>query len=453
MKKRFTIFVFFVLFLLIASQLMWLNQVLERDKNQFEDELRKTITTIIKYQLTKQTFNLLAINPQSSSITIERLEQDAVPNNAKSYGNYDENNEKNISISNFLEEAMTEVLLEKESLNLLAVDSLFQNNFQYASELLAYSFKTEKNNKTTDSLYFGNNAVKQLNDTTKGVFINIPLGTSETHLFVSHFVFEPSAITRRLVRLAAMSAVAVIAVALILFVLSFQLQQQIYRLQSHEKNVRSIIHDLKSPLNYLYSMLDFFELGETNQLKNEQLAIGKSRIKRLSDNVERMLSEIIINENKSVHLQREHYDLEKHCREIAEDLQIIYKEKCITVTYAIEPDAQTIYVDAFYFDSCLRNLFDNAIKYSGESPVISVMARKEKNEVQIRISDNGTGISKKERRFIFKPFFRSIRHSSIQGHGLGLQSVQLIIKALSGKVTLDSILGKGSTFTIHIPDK
>jgi signal transduction histidine kinase len=81
------------------------------------------------------------------------------------------------------------------------------------------------------------------------------------------------------------------------------------------------------------------------------------------------------------------------------------------------------------------------------------MARKEKNEVQIRISDNGTGISKKERRFIFKPFFRSIRHSSIQGHGLGLQSVQLIIKALNGKVTLDSILGKGSTFSIHIPDK
>lgn len=453
MKKRFSIFVILVLFLLIASQIMWVNRVLERDKSRFQEELEESIEGIVKYQSSNQTYDLFSINQESFSLTLSKEKPDSIPDYAKNYGSYETNKyEQNAAISDFLEAVLAEMLFEKENLNLQVVDSLFHIDFQYASELLAYSFKTEKHNETIDSLYFGNNAIKQLEDSTKGVFITIPLGTSNTYRFVSHFVFKPSTVTRRLMGLAAMSGIAVIAVALILFVLLFQLQRQIYRLQLQEKNVRGIIHDLKSPLNYIYSILDFFELDETNEHKNEQLAIGKSRIKRLSDNVERMLSEIKLIEKKSVTLQRKPYNVENNCREIVSDLQVVYKEKQVTATFAIEPEAQTIYVDSFYFDSCLRNLLDNAIKYSGEFPVIDITAKKQKDKTLISIADNGVGISKKEQRSVFTSFFRSMQHSSIKGHGLGLQSVQQIVKAHNGKITLNSIDGKGSTFTIIIPD-
>ena len=257
MKKRFAIFVFFVLFLLIVSQLVWVNQVLERDKSRFKEEVKASINDIVKYQATLQTYNLFDIDSESPSITIETVNSNTVPDDIKIYGTYEPTKyQRESTISGFIESAMAEKLLEKESLNLQIIDSLFRDNFQYAPELLVYSLKTMKNNETTDSLYFGNNAIKQLNDTTKGVYITTPLGTSGAYRFVSHFIFKPTTITRRLVGLAVMSAIAVVAVAIILFSLLSQLQQQIYRLNTQEKRVRGIVHDLKSP-----SVLYLFHAG------------------------------------------------------------------------------------------------------------------------------------------------------------------------------------------------
>ena len=454
MKKQFTIFVFFVLFLLIVSQLVWVNQVLERDKSRFKEELSTSITDLVMFQTSKQTFELFRVNPQSPSITLERVAPDSVPAHAKSYGNYDEdNNEENTSLSKFIESAMAEMLLEKETLNLHIIDSLFRNNFQYASELLSYSLKTEKYNEITDSLYFGSNAIKQLNDTTKGVFITIPLGTSGTYRFISHFIFKQSTITRSLIGLAAMSGIAVIAVAIILFLLLYQLQRQMYRLHLQEKQVRGIVHDLKSPLSYIFSMLGLFEMGENDEQKNNLLAEGKLRIKRLSDSIDRMLSEVKLSETKSAALQRESYDIETNCREITNELRVIYNEKNITTIFTIDPDASTVYVDSFYFNNCLRNLLDNAVKYSDDTPVIRIAARKEKNNTVISVADNGKGIPKKEQRLVFTSFFRSSYPTSVRGHGIGLSTVQQIIKAHDGKIKLKSKPGTGTTFTITLPDK
>ncbi|OJV87176.1 MAG: hypothetical protein BGO34_12550 [Bacteroidia bacterium 44-10] len=450
MKKRFAISALMVLLLLIVSQIIWIRQVAERDKSRFKAEVSTSINDIVKYQATKQTFDLYNINPQSPSITLERVQPDAISANAKSYGSYETKSyREDASLARFLEAAMTEKLLIRDTLNLYRIDSLFQSNFPYISELSAYSFQMKEKDRTTDSLYFGVNATRQRNDTTKGVYTTIPLGTSGNYRFVSHFIFKPATATKQMTVLVILSGVAVVAVAVILFVLLFQLQQQIDRLQSQEKRVRGIIHDLKSPLSYIYSMLGFFEMEEENSFLTE----GKSRVKRLSDNIERMLSEVKLNEKKNAVLQREPYDLAQHCREIADDLQVIYKEKEITTTFNIAPEACTIYVDPFYFESCLRNLLDNAVKYSDNAPVITVTSRKEKNRILISVTDHGIGIPKKEQRKVFNDFYRSQRQPSAKGHGIGLSSVKQIVKAHGGSMKLESKERKGSVFIIILPAK
>lgn len=303
--------------------------------------------------------------------------------------------------------------------------------------------------KTVDSLYVGNSAIQKLNDTTKGIYITVPLGTSGTHLFNSHFIFKPSTATQQLTILVIISGIAVIAVALILFILLNQLQRQIIRLNLQEKRVRGIIHDLKSPLSYIYSMLSVFELKEESNFLTE----GKKRVKDLSDNIERMLSEIKLNEKREATIQREPYNLECHCREIIDELQLIYEEKEITIKLNFSQDTMTIYVDPFYFNSCLRNLLDNAIKYSGDKPIILVTSRKEKNNINIAVADNGSGIPKRDQDNVFNEFFRSSGESSVKGHGMGLYSIKQIVKAHSGKIKLDSEVGKGTVFSIIIPDK
>lgn len=454
MKIRFAIFSFAVLLLLVASQIVWITKVAERDKSRFKDELTVLLNDIVKYQATKQIYELYEIDSESPSIIIEEVNSDSIPSEAKSYGSYDDlSYEKNTSLSKFIEAAMTEMLFEKNSISLQAVDTIFQINFPYTDELISYYFKMQKRNETIDSLFVDKSASPQLNDTTTGVFITIPLGTSGAYRFVSHLMFGPSTMTRRMMAPAWLSGVAVIAVAIILFVLLLSLKRQMNRLQLQEERTRGIVHDLKSPLSFLYSLLGFFEMGETDIQKNEQLTLGKSRIKLLSENIERMLMEAKLDEKKEKALLCENFDLEKHCLEIIADLRIIYSNKDIKAIFEIEPDARVIEMDAFYFDSCLHNLLDNAIKYSDAAPNIKVVAKRDKKKVSIAIKDNGIGIAKEEQRKVFNQFYRSKRDSNVKGDGIGLSFVKQVVDSHGGTIYLNSNRGEGSTFTIHLPYK
>ena len=451
MKKRLTISAIMVLFLLIASQLVWIGQVAERDKSRFKDEVGNSIRDIVKYQCAKQTFDLLGANVNSPNITLERVDIDSLHTNEKIYGNIDtKKTDTDLPLSHFLEAAITERLFDNNTLNLQTVDTLFQNKFPYTTELSAYSFEMQEKSITTDSLYSGTKAIKQLNDTTKGIYITMPLGTSGNYRFISHFIFKPTTATQRMTILVIISAVAVVAVAIIFFVLLYQLQQQLYRLQFQEKRARGIVHDLKSPLNYVFSILDLFELTEKSSNK---ITEGKSRIKQLISNIERMLSEVEFNGKKSATLKPGFYDLTQYCRELSNDLGAIHNEKAITITTDIAPDADIIFVDSFYFDSCLRNLLENAIKYSDNTPIITITAKKERKNIVIAITDQGQGIPKKEQRKIFRDFYRSPRKSTGKGYGIGLSTVQQIVKAHGGRIKLESKEERRSVFTITIPHK
>lgn len=452
MKKRFAIFSFAVLLLLVASQIVWIIQVAERDKNRFQSELNILVNDLVKFQTTKQIFELYEVDPQKSQISL--LRSDSVSHDDKVYGRLNEiEYNENTSLSKFIEAAMTEKLFDKNTINLKAIDTLFQKNFPYSDELSNYFFKTQKGDETIDSLLVGKSSMRLLNDTTTGVFIAIPLGTSGSYRFISHFEFRPSTMTRRMMAPAWLSGVAVIAVAIILFVLLLNLKRQMNRLQLQEKRTRGIVHDLKSPLSFLYSLLGFFEMGETDIQKNEQLTLGKSRIKLLSDDIERMLLEAKLDEKKEKALVCENFDLEKHCKEIVADLRIIYSNKDINAIFEIEPDARIIEVDAFYFNSCLRNLLDNAIKYSDDAPNIKVVAKREKQKVSIAIKDNGIGIAKEEQRKVFNQFYRSKRDSDVKGDGIGLSYVKQVVESHGSTIYLNSKQGEGSTFTIHLPNK
>ena len=184
MKKRFAIFSFAVLLLLVASQIVWIIQVAERDKNRFQSELNILVNDLVKFQTTKQIFELYEVDPQKSQISL--LRSDSVSHDDKVYGRLNEiEYNENTSLSKFIEAAMTEKLFDKNTINLKAIDTLFQKNFPYSDELSNYFFKTQKGDETIDSLLVGKSSMRLLNDTTTGVFIAIPLGTSGSYRFIS----------------------------------------------------------------------------------------------------------------------------------------------------------------------------------------------------------------------------------------------------------------------------
>lgn len=102
----------------------------------------------------------------------------------------------------------------------------------------------------------------------------------------------------------------------------------------------------------------------------------------------------------------------------------------------------------------LTILLENAVKYSGNDKTISLNSEIHKGQVLLRLTDQGIGISDKDKRHIFDRFFRAdqsrSRHS-VSGYGLGLAIAKLIIQKHSGQILVESTPGKGSTFIISLP--
>ena len=110
-------------------------------------------------------------------------------------------------------------------------------------------------------------------------------------------------------------------------------------------------------------------------------------------------------------------------------------------------------IDEVHFTNVLSNLIDNAIKYSGENLLIKLTTHRTAKHFIIQVQDNGIGMSKETVKRIFEKFYRAHTGNihNVKGFGLGMSYVKSVIDAHKGKIKVDSILGKGSSFTIQIP--
>jgi len=129
-------------------------------------------------------------------------------------------------------------------------------------------------------------------------------------------------------------------------------------------------------------------------------------------------------------------------------------DKGIDVQFACEPDLKGCF-DATLLEQAAVNLLDNAIKYSPEKSIIHINALTVDGEIQIRFKDEGMGIAQKHLPRLFERFYRvdKARSRKLGGTGLGLAIVKHITQAHGGSVSVASELGKGSTFTLHLPIK
>jgi two-component system phosphate regulon sensor histidine kinase PhoR len=110
-------------------------------------------------------------------------------------------------------------------------------------------------------------------------------------------------------------------------------------------------------------------------------------------------------------------------------------------------------LDTLYFTTLINNLLSNAVKYSDKDPVIEIEGFTEENNVCIKVSDNGIGISKNDQKHVFDKFYRASTGNihKYKGLGLGLYYVKKIAEAHGGDVTVSSKPGKGSIFTVTLP--
>ena len=133
-----------------------------------------------------------------------------------------------------------------------------------------------------------------------------------------------------------------------------------------------------------------------------------------------------------------------------------FADQGFTVEKDLHPDIPLVLADRSALGRAIQNLLSNALKFSGEQRRIKVHAQSgggRRKEVLITVEDHGIGIEPDELKNIFEPFRRgkAVLSSSIHGSGLGLSLVKRIVEGHSGRVSVRSVPGKGSAFTLHLP--
>ena len=232
---------------------------------------------------------------------------------------------------------------------------------------------------------------------------------------------------------------------------------QIRNLENMRRDfVANVSHEIKTPLTAIKGFVETI-LYNRDMGKDEVerfLGIIVKHVDRLSLIVEDLLSLSTIEkveENDELNFQN------MAVKDVMESAVQVVNEGAKLKNIEIEcicDSSIMAKLDPFLFEQALVNLLDNAVKYSQDGKKVLIDACITEKEIVISVKDNGYGISKKHLSHLFERFYRvdKARSRKLGGTGLGLAIVKHIAKAHGGYVAVDSALGRGSTFAVHIPE-
>jgi signal transduction histidine kinase len=219
--------------------------------------------------------------------------------------------------------------------------------------------------------------------------------------------------------------------------------------------ISNITHELKTPIatvNVAIEALRNFDALQSPERTKEYLDISAAELQRLSMLVDKVLK-LSMFENKEIELQKENFDLKQLIEEVMYSMRLQFEKQGATVNFKTMGPDFNIHADRLHITSVVYNLFDNALKYSKDKPLINVELASIANEMVLSVADKGIGIAPDYADKIFDKFFRvpSGDHHNIKGYGLGLSYAAEVIRKHGGTILLDSELGKGSRFTVKLP--
>lgn len=218
----------------------------------------------------------------------------------------------------------------------------------------------------------------------------------------------------------------------------------------------NITHELKTPIavaNAANDALLDFGVADDPARRERYLTVIREQLAALGAMVQRILT-MSVEEREEFTLRRERFALGALLDETAAKFRMKARGRA-EITVRVEPADLAVTADRFHLGHVLDNLVDNALKYSGEQVSVLLAARRTAKGVELRVADDGIGMDRTAQAHIFEKFYRvptGDRHD-VKGFGLGLYYVRLIVTRHGGTVSVESAPGRGSTFTLILPDE
>jgi two-component system phosphate regulon sensor histidine kinase PhoR len=220
--------------------------------------------------------------------------------------------------------------------------------------------------------------------------------------------------------------------------------------------INNMTHELKTPLATISLAVDALknERVQQDKIKMDYFSgIIKEENKRMNKHVETILQAALL-EKQELKLDLRVCNAHDIIQKALSNYKLQLEEKKGEVVLKLNAEYSNIEVDENHFTNMLSNLIDNAIKYSKEGSIhISIQTSVIQDRLQIRIEDKGIGMSKESVRRVFEKFYRAHTGNvhNVKGFGLGMSYVKSVIDAHKGNIKAESILGKGSVFTLSVP--
>jgi two-component system phosphate regulon sensor histidine kinase PhoR len=219
--------------------------------------------------------------------------------------------------------------------------------------------------------------------------------------------------------------------------------------------VANVSHELKTPITSIKGYVETLQEGALDDKDNVQKFLDI--VLKQSDHLNAIVDDLLSLSRLEQGAERGEIQLsEENLRRILEaaavDYELKAREREIKLMVNCSEEIM-VKANSRLLKQAIGNLLDNAIKFSEPGKAVEVEAAGNTNEVVIRVSDHGNGIAPEHLPRLFERFYRvdKGRSRELGGTGLGLAIVKHITQAHGGRVTVESSVGKGSIFTLHLP--
>jgi len=221
----------------------------------------------------------------------------------------------------------------------------------------------------------------------------------------------------------------------------------------------NIAHDLKTPLNIILGATQLININSNNDgegLDHSKQAKYTHMIKQNSYRLLRLINNLIDMtklDSKSFYMNFERYNIVDIIENITLSVASYVESKGIELTFDTTVEERIICCDAYQIERVLLNLISNSVKFTPKGGSIIVNIYEEANQVCITVQDTGIGIPPEVKERVFDRF-RQIDtpfHRKHEGSGIGLSLVKSIIEEHDGNISVKSMVGAGSIFTIKLP--
>jgi two-component system phosphate regulon sensor histidine kinase PhoR len=223
--------------------------------------------------------------------------------------------------------------------------------------------------------------------------------------------------------------------------------------------INNMTHEFKTPIATISLAVDAMR-NEKVLEDREKIGYFNGIIKEENQRMNRQVETIL----KASQLEKQEVDLilkPVHVHDVIKDVvdnfTLQLEDRKGKVELALDAQNDTIEADEVHLSNLVNNLVDNALKYSKENtpPVVKLTTQSNGKKFSLKIEDNGIGMNRDTLKKIFERFYRAHTGNihNVKGFGLGLSYVKTMVEAHDGGIKAESILGKGSTFTVDLPLK